>query len=384
MARLWNAMGLGALALAMTATGALAQAKTVPKGNYNISKRSAADMALPAPYTRDESFFKFPAGRTLGSTSAINIDPDGKSIWIVERCGTLNNCIGSQVNPIVEFDDKGNVIRQFGKGQIVYPHGMDVDREGNVWVADVQPNFNRPFILGQPTTRMPDAPKGTKPAGAVVLKFSHDGKLLMTLGTPGESGNDEKHFSQVSDVLVAPNGDIFVGDGHDTLPSNHRIVKFDKNGKFIKAWDSCGKPTGLPLGKIDCNHGLAMDSQGRLFVANRGNSRISIFTQDGQWLADWTQFGKPSGIYIDKNDTLYAGDTESDATEGNAYIRGIHIGSAKTGQVTGFLPDPWQNPSPWMPGPSTSGPEGVAAAADGTLYASQVLPAALVKSAKKK
>jgi len=181
-----------------------------------------------------------------------------------------------------------------------------------------------------------------------------------------------------------PNGDIFVADGHDTQPSNHRIVKFDKTGKFIKAWDSCGKPTGLRLGQIDCNHGLAMDSQGRLFVANRGNSKISIFDQDGKWLADWTQFGKPSGLAIDKNDTLYAGDSESDVTEGNAYIRGVHVGSAKTGKVTAFLPDPWQNPSPMMPGPITSGSEGVAAAADGTLYTSQVLPAALVKYAKKK
>ena len=381
MIRAWNKMGCGLAALALSCAAAWGQAYVVPKGDYNVSKRSAADRALPAPYLRDETFFKFPAGRKLGSTSAIDMDPDGKSIWIVERCGTLNNCIGSPVNMIMEFDNKGNVVRQFGKGLIVYPHGMNVDRDGNVWVADLQPNFNRPFILGS-KDRMPDAPKGTKPAGAVVLKFSHDGKLLMTLGTPGESGTDNAHFSQPADVVVAPNGDIFVGDGHDTLPSNHRIMKFDKTGKFIKSWDSCAhNPSKQPLAEVDCNHSLAIDSQGRLFVANRGNSRITIFDQDGKWLADWTQFGKPSGLYIDKNDTLYAADSESDVTEGNAYIRGVHVGSAKTGKVTAFLPDTWQNPSPLLPGPSTSGSEGVAAGADGTIYVSEVLPMALLRYA---
>ncbi len=382
MMHAWKKLALGVAAMALSSAAWGQFATTVPKGNYNVSKRSKADMALPAPYLRDEAFFKFPAGRPVGSTSAIDIDPDGKSIWIVERCGTLNNCIGSQVNPVMEFDSTGKVQRQFGKGLFVYPHGMFVDRDGNVWATDLQTNFNRPFVMGT-NNRMPDAPKGTKPAGAVVMKFSHDGKLLMTLGTPGVSGNDASHFSQPSDVLVARNGDIFVADGHDTQPSNHRIVKFDKTGKFIKAWDACGTATNLPLSKIDCTHSLAMDSQGRLFVANRGNSRISIFDQDGKWLADWTQFGKPSGLYIDKNDTLYAADSESDVTEGNAFIRGIHIGSAKTGQVTGFLPDTWQNPSPQMPGPITSGPEGVVVGADGTMYSSEVLPMALLRYVKK-
>jgi streptogramin lyase len=311
------------------------------------------------------------------------MDRDGKSIWIVERCGTLNNCIGSKVNPIMEFDEHGNVVRQFGAGLIVYPHGMYVDPDNNIWVADVAPNFNRPFMLGS-NQRLPDAPKGTKPAGAVVLKFSHDGKLLMTLGTPGVSGNDNTHFSQPSDVAVAANGDIFVADGHDTQPSNHRIVKFDKTGKFIKAWDSCTKNA---VNTTDCNHSIVIDKRGRLLVANRGNNKISIFDQDGKWLADWTQFGRPSGLFIDKKDILYSADSESDVTDAggnNAYIRGVHVGSADTGKVTAFMPDTWQNPSPWMPGPSTSGSEGVAAGDNGTIYVAEVLPPALFRLVPKK
>jgi sugar lactone lactonase YvrE len=374
-------------ALALPCAAVQAQ-DIVPKGNYNISARSAADIALPAPYARDETFFKFPAGRTLGSTSAIGMDPDGKSVWIVERCGNQSSCIGSKVNPIIEFDAHGNVVRQFGAGLLVFPHGMDVDREGNVWVADLQPNFHRPLTFGK-NVPMPDAPKGSKPAGGVVLKFSHEGKLLMTLGTPGVSGTDAAHFSQPADVQVAPDGDIFVADGHDTLPSNARIVRFDKTGKFIKAWPSCGKPIGTDLlMRIDCNHTLAMDSRGRLFVGNRGNNRISIFDKDGKLLDEWTQFGKPSGLFIDKNDILYSADSESDITGGNAYIRGVHVGSARTGKVTAFLPDTHQNPSPWMPGPrpygTPTGSEGVVAGADGTIYVSQVLPAMLVRYVPKK
>ncbi|HEX2762107.1 MAG TPA: hypothetical protein VHM27_16410, partial [Rhizomicrobium sp.] len=125
---------------------------------------------------------------------------------------------------------------------------------------------------------------------------------------------------------------------------------------------------------FDCSHSLAMDSQGRIFVADRGNSQVIIFDQDGKRLAEWKQFGKPSGLYIDKNDVLYAGDSVSTVLEGNAYIRGIHIGSARTGQVTAFIPDTLGNPAPWAPLKGTTGPEGVVADAAGHIYGSQVAP----------
>jgi hypothetical protein len=135
---------------------------------------------------------------------------------------------------------------------------------------------------------------------------------------------------------------------------------------------------------LDCNHALTMDSQGRLFVGNRGNSRIEIFDQEGNLLAEWKQFGKPSGMYIDKHDILYVADSESGVREHNAFVRGIHIGSAKTGEVTAFIPDPGNNPAPWNPERGTSGSEGVAVDKDGIIYATSVTPPVLAKYTLKK
>jgi sugar lactone lactonase YvrE len=354
---------------------------SVPPGDYNKSLRSEADIALANPYARDEAFFKLPAGRVLGAASAIDIDKDGKSIWVADRCGRYRAgqdvCIGSDYDPVMKFDQNGRLVRSFGRGLIVYPHGIHVDRDGNIWVIDVQSNLQRPAtrISGPPLV----APPGTPPNGNQVIKFSPEGKVLLRLGTPGVYGNDERHFSQPSDVAVAPNGDIFVADGHDSAPSNNRIVKFDRNGKFIKAFGQMGSG---PL-DFNCPHGLAFDSQGRLFVADRGNARIQIYDQDGKLLDSWKQFGMPTGIHIDRNDVMYIADSQSAVTEGNAFLRGIHVGSARTGQVTAFLPDPLGNPSPWQPLRLTTGPEGVTADADGNIYAAQVTPVGLVRYTRK-
>jgi hypothetical protein len=122
-----------------------------------------------------------------------------------------------------------------------------------------------------------------------------------------------------------------------------------------------------------------MDSQGRLFVGDRGNNRITIFDQDGNYITEWKQFGKPSGLFIDANDILYCADSESGVGQGNAYIRGVHIGSAKTGVVTAFLQDPLGNPAPWNPLRGTTGAEGVAVDKDGVIYVSQVTPPGLAR-----
>ena len=339
-------------------------ASGIPPGDYGKSGRSAADIALPNPYLRDETWLKMPAGQVLGPTSAIDIDPDGKSIWLIERCPGAGGCAVVKTNPIKKFDAQGNLVREFGAGLLVYPHGMWVDRQGNVWVADTQSNIQRSD--GTPN----NAPAGTVPKGNRVLKFSATGKLLMELGSAGQYGSDERHFNQPSDVLVAPSGDIFVADGHELVNLPPRIMRFDKTGKFIKAWDLC---KGGPV-TSDCSHSLAMDSQGRLFVADRGNAQIDIFGQDGNCLAEWTTWGRPSGIYIDAHDILYAGDSTVGMVEGNAFVRGVHIGSARTGQVTAFIPDVLGNPAPWFPLKGTTGPEGVVADKDGVIYVSNVAP----------
>jgi len=353
----------------------------VPPGDYNVSSRSEANALLPNPYARDETFFKVPHDRVLGAASAIAIDKDGESIWVADRCGRYRAaedvCIGSDYDPVMLFDRTGKLVRSFGKGEIVYPHGIHVDRDGNVWVADVQSNLDRPGTRLNPNP--PVAPPGTPPNGNQIVKFSPEGKVLLRLGTPGVYGNDERHFSQPSDVVTAPNGDIFVADGHDSAPSNNRIVKLDKIGKFIKAWGRQGSGPD----EFDCPHGLAMDSQGRLFVADRGNARIQIYSQDGQLLDSWSQFGMASGIFIDRNDVLYTADTMSNVSRGNAFIRGIHVGNARTGEVTAFIPDPLGNPAPWNPLRGTTGPEGVAVDANGVIYAAQVTPVGLVRYTRK-
>ena len=141
--------------------------------------------------------------------------------------------------------------------------------------------------------------------GQTVIKFSKDGKVLMTLGEPGVTGdaNSTDAFDQPTDIYVAPNGDIFVSQGHGARPTD-RILKFSKDGKYIKSWGKRGNGPG----EFDTPHQLAMDSTGRLFVADRVNNRIQIFDQDGKFLEEWKQFGRPSGLYIDRNDNLYSAD----------------------------------------------------------------------------
>jgi sugar lactone lactonase YvrE len=335
----------------------------IPQGDYNLSLRSQADIQLPNPYARDETWLKMPPGKgKLGSTSAINVDADGKSVWIVRRCEE-NGCIGSHVDPVMKFDENGNFVRSFGADMIVYPHGMWVDQQGNVWVADTQSNME--------SRRGAPPPAGTVPSGDQILKFSPTGKLLMRLGTPGVYGHDNSHFNQPSDVITAPNGDIFVADGHELTNMPYRIVVFDKTGKYLREWPLCDDKGAQTS---DCSHSLAMDSQGRLFVADRGNNRIVIYDQFGKKLADWKQFGRPSGLYIDKNDVLYSADSESSVINGNAYVRGVHVGDARTGKVTAFLPDVLGNPTPWSPLRGTTGAEGVAADAAGHIFTSQVMP----------
>jgi sugar lactone lactonase YvrE len=306
----------------------------------------------PNPYKTVEGWAKMPEGRTWGSTSAVEIAPDGKSIWVGERCGK-NTCGDSDLPAILKFDADGKLITSFASGMFLFPHGIHVDREGNVWMTDA---------------------RGREGKGHQVFKFSPEGKLLLTLGKAGVVGNGPDTFNQPSDVAVAPNGDIFVGDGHDEK-SNMRIVKFAKDGKFIKAW---GKEGSAP-GEFATPHGLAFDSKGRLFVADRGNNRIQIFDQEGKFLAEWKQFSRPSGIYIDKNDVIYVADSESNSKVNPGWKRGIRVGSAQDGKVTAFIPDTEPDPERVV----TSNAEGVAADAQGNVYGAEVGPKALKRYVKK-
>jgi sugar lactone lactonase YvrE len=309
----------------------------------------------PNPYVTVENWAKLPEGRTWGSTSAVDIDRDGKSVWVAERCGA-NTCEGKNDPPILKFDTSGKLVKSFGEGMFLFPHGICVDKEGNIWITDGHAKDGKGFQ---------------------VFKFSPDGKVLMTLGKAGVGGDGPDTFSEPNDVAIAPNGDIFVSDGHTPNMGNARVVKFTKDGKFIKQWGGHGSGPG----QFEVPHALAFDSHRRLFVGDRANNRIQIFDQDGKFIAEWKQFSRPSGIYIDKNDIIYVTDSESTDRDGYGhnpgYKRGIRIGSAKDGTVTAFIPDP----SPGSGATSTS--EGVAADAAGNVYGAEVGPKDLKKYARK-
>jgi DNA-binding beta-propeller fold protein YncE len=329
--------------------------------------------AQPNPYKTIEGWAKMPEGRTWGSTSAVDIDRDGKSIWVAERCGA-NSCLNSQLPVVLKFDEAGKLVTSFATGLMIFPHGIHVDRDGNVWVTDGQDNKPRRARGAAPDSPLPPAPATL--IGHQVFKFSPDGKLLMTLGVAG-GGTGADGFYQPNDVVTAPNGNIYVAEGHGG--DNARIVVFDKSGKYLREF---GKKGTAP-GEFDQPHALAMDSKGRIFVGDRSNNRIQTLDQDGKFLEEWTQYSRPSGIYIDRNDVIYVADSESGSV-GNArnrtdWKRGIRIGNikdGKDGKVLAFIPDPNDKAT------NTSAAEGVAADAAGNVYGAEVGPRALKRYVK--
>ena len=354
--------------------------RRLPRALLAAAALSAATAfsAQDNPYRTIEGWAKMPEGRTWGSTSAVDIDRDGRSIWVAERCGA-NTCLDratgqiSILPTILKFDSGGALVKSFGGGMLVFPHGIHVDREGNIWVTDGQDNAPAPQGGSTPPAaeRTGPAPGVTK--GHQVFKFSPDGTLLMTLGKPGGAAAPE-YFYQPNDIVTAPNGDIFVAEGHGG--ANSRILKFAKNGKLLAV---IGKK-GTGPGEFDQPHALAFDSKGRLCVGDRNNNRIQILDQQGTFIEEWKQFSRPSGIYIDKNDTIYVSDSESGAV-GNGRSRtekrGIRVGRISDGKVIAFIPDPVDVAT------NTSAAEGVAADGDGNVYGAEVGPKALKKYVKK-
>lgn len=307
-----------------------------------------ASAQLPNPYRIEDGWAKLPDGRVTGALGGLKMDNDGKHLWAVVRCTPDapygQECLESDLDPILKFDLEGNVVDSFGGGLIIWPHGLDVDQDGNIWVADSVAPDNMPA-------------NGNR--GQQVIKFSPQGKVLMHLGTPGVPGNDETHFNAPSDVAVLPNGDILVGDGHGT-DGNNRVVKYSPDGKYLMQW---GK-TGYGHGEFRGVHDLAIDSRGRVFVADRSNNRIEVFDDQGKHLSTWQQFGRPSGIYFGPGDKIYVADSSSNNVSNPGFHIGIRIGDAKTGWVEEFVRWPWSDPH------KTNGAaaESVAVDNDGNMY----------------
>ena len=322
---------------------------------------------------------RLPGGRAMGPPASVYIDIDGESLWAVIRCDETSpvplasggrfgvDCLTQDnkikdIDTIYKFSAKGDVVKSFGRGRFIWPHGLHVDREGNVWVTDAATT---------PAVAM--AAKGGVKAGHQVFKFSPEGRVLMTFGEAGVAGNDEKHFRSPSSVAVAQNGDIFIADGHE-LNGNNRVMKFSKDGRFIKQW---GK-TGYAPGEFRTLHGIAIDQQGRIFIADRNNNRIQLFDQEGKHLSTWTQFGTPSGIALDDKGQIYVADSESDGVNNPGWEQGIRIGDAKTGFVTAFILDQGGNPNTQ----TGSGPEFVAVDKNGNVFGGEPRPRILRKYVK--
>jgi DNA-binding beta-propeller fold protein YncE len=318
----------------------------------------------PAPNVT-RNWGRLPEGRKWGSSAGIDIDPLDGHIWAYERCGAGTfgagapiTCDSNPVDPIFKFDrNTGAVLANFGKGIMQTPHGIHVDKEGNVWIADFAGNE-----------------AGTK--GHQVHKFSSNGEKLMSLGVAGKPGNADGQFNQPNDVVVGPDGSIYVSDGHDgqgmttnaaiaeglARGATARVSQFSPDGKFIKSW---GK-IGVRHGEFRTPHALAFDSQGRLWVADRGNHRIEIFDQEGKYLESRYTYGRISGIFI-KDDRVYAIDSESGPLNHANWRNGVRIGHMDEDRITAFIP-PFEREDRVYQG--TAG-EGVAVDADGNVYAAE-------------
>ncbi len=326
---------------------------------------SGLNMPNPNPVVT-RNWGDLPAGREWGSTAGIDIDPTDGHIVAYERCGAGSfgsgvpiNCDTNPVDPIFKFDrNTGEVLANFGGGLMMTPHGIDVDAEGNVWVTDFAGNE-----------------EGTK--GHQVHKFSPEGELLMSLGVPGQTGSDGAHFNQPNDVIVAPDGSIFVSDGHNGqgMITNEelaegrergdtaRIMKFAPDGTFIKQWGQLG----LEHGEFRTPHAMEFDSKGRLWVADRGNHRIEIFDQEGNYLESRYTYGRISGLFITADDEVYAIDSESSPLNHPMWRNGVRIGHIDSDHTTAMIP-PFEREDRLYQG--TAG-EGVAVDADGNVYAAE-------------
>jgi len=281
--------------------------------------------AMNNPY---QMVLKWPHYGSLVPGGVIGIIPDGTGgTWIHQRSEP----------PIIHFNAAGDIVKSFGDKLFVQAHGFCRDRDGNFWAGDSGPFGDNAATAGK---------------GFQMFKFSPDGKVLLTLGKAGLSKAGEDTFVGPTACAIAPNGDIFIADGHWPRPTTaqqdgDRIVRVTKDGKFVQAWGRHGTKPGEFMGP----HGLAFDSRGRLFVADRSNNRVQIFDSNMNFVDEWRHFGRPSGVAILKDDTLVVSDSESsnniagapDAPEGENAVRnpgwknGIRVGSAKDGSLKSFI-----------------------------------------------
>lgn len=229
---------------------------------------------------------QLPENSMLDEVSAVAVDSES-NIFVLQRGGRKwpdNDILDKtliEVPTIYIFDGRtGNLLKKWGEKLFALPHSLTIDSKDNIWVADV--------ALHQ------------------VFKFSHDGKLLLTLGESGVPGDDVSHFNRPSDVAVAPDGSFYVSDGY----GNSRVLKFSADGKFLFQWGKKGKGAG----EFDLPHAIALDTKGNVYVADRQNKRIQVFDDKGKYIAEWNgpPFVQPQNIKIAGDGTAFIVDTGSD------------------------------------------------------------------------
>jgi sugar lactone lactonase YvrE len=304
----------------------------------------------PGPYTRVHPWSELPYDADVydNRASVIGIaEGSDRNIYVLTRCHR-NSCEGRAEAPLMKFDPEGRLLGSFGAGLFVFPHSLSIDRDGHVWTTDE--------------------------GNHAVRKFTADGKLLMTIGEPGKAGGPPTLLTSPTGVLVAPNGTVFVTEGHDNSPKAAvaRVSKWTADGRFIKTWGR----TGSAPGEFSTPHVIAMDSRGRLFVGDRNNNRIQIFDQEGNFLDLWHQFGRPSGIVITPDDRIYVADSESFDFHNPGWEKGIRIGNARDGSVEYFIRDIEPRTI------SHSGAEGIGVDSRGNIYGGVVRRRMLEKFAR--
>jgi len=359
--------GLLVAALFAAAHGQDGREASVPKPTLPNPYRLVPDWpTLPAS-------MKGPNGKKWGEVIRVHVASNG-NIWVFHRCFNDKptgdaTCLnrGEANPPILEFSPAGRLLRRFGVGLFAHPHGFTVDRTGNIWTTDSNAEDT---ILGMPAKNAQGVAMGQ-----TVLKISPEGKVLMTLGRPGVGGSGPDLFDRPTGVAIAASGDIFVSDGHSPNKSNSaRIVKFTKDGKFIKTWGRLGSEPGNFREPHDLYVG---GSKGYVYVADRQNNRVQVFDQDGNFIAAWKQFGQPSSVYVDTHDNIYVGATYENVAPGQTALRptagvndrAIVIGDAITGALKYLIPDPGDMSMMTDTGTSASG---IAVDAQGNIYAADV------------
>jgi len=235
--------------------------------SFSSDSCGSRDTTITAPYQLVVGWPQLPADFVLGNPSGLSVDHSGHLIVFHrgKRAWPLLLPMPSSLmttNTILVLDSaSGKMLNSWGAGQFLMPHGLTVDAGDNIWVTDVG--------LHQ------------------VMKFTHDGRRLLTLGVAGQPGSDSLHFNRPTDVAVAPDGSFYVSDGY----RNSRVVKFSAEGKYLFEWGKKGSGEG----EFDIPHGLCLDDAGNVYVADRENRRIEVFDPAGRFLR---QFADPSFGYI--------------------------------------------------------------------------------------